>query len=315
MWDAPINAACLGPLREVAEVVEHEPDHQYLSEHIGEFDAYLATLHVRFDKAMAQRGKAGRLRMVCTPTTGLDHIDTYALSDCGIELRSIKTEYDLLDRITSTAELAFGLMLAVARKIPAAHHAAMGGQWARDRFRGQQLAGKTLGILGVGRLGRMMVGMGRGLGMNVVGCDPDPSRPIDDLTYLKFPEFAARCDVITIHMHLTPQTTGYLSGEKISMMKRGAILINTSRGALIDESALLAALQSGQVGGFGADVIDGEWRDDLQDHPLIQYARDHDHVVIVPHIGGITWEAQTISHGFVVQQAAEIIRAWDGGNQ
>ena len=225
-------------------------------------------------------------------------------------MRCIKTEYALLEQITATAELAFALMLAAARKIPAAYNAAMTGFWARDVFRGRQLSGKTLGVLGVGRLGTMMVEYGRGFRMNVIGCDPDPRERIPDLPYLPFDEFAARADVISIHIHLTPENENFLNAGRIARMKDGVILVNTSRGRIIDEAALLDALHGGKVGGFGADVIDGEWRDDLESHPLIAYARDHDHAVIVPHLGGVTWEAQAMSHRFVAERLADIIRGW-----
>ena len=93
-------------------------------------------------------------------------------------------------------------------------------------------------------------------------------------------------------------------------MKDGVILVNTSRGRIIDETALVDAIHSGKVGGLGADVIDGEWRNDLVDHPLIALSREHDNVVIVPHLGGVTVESQTVSHKFVVDRLAEILRTW-----
>jgi D-3-phosphoglycerate dehydrogenase len=264
---------------------------------------------VRFDRDVIERAAAGRMTIVYTSSTGLDHLDLDALKEFGIEMRCIETEFELLDRVTATAELAFALMLAAARKIPAAHEAAMRGHWARDVYRGQQLSGKTLGVLGVGRLGRMMVEFGRGFRMNVIGCDPDPARAIDDLEYLPYREFAGRADVISIHIHLTPENEHFLNTERLSLMKDGVILVNTSRGRIIDETALLEALASGKVGGFGADVIDGEWRDDLLQHPLIAYARAHDNVVIVPHIGGVTIESQTMAQGLVVERLAEYLNA------
>ena len=304
------GGANLDPLREVADVDEQEPSRRFLLDHIHEYDAYLVALKVPIDRELAQRGAAGRLRLVYTPSTGLDHLDLDALAECGIEMRCIKTEYGLLEQITATAELAFALMLAAARKIPAAHNAAMTGHWARDVFRGRQLSGKTLGVLGVGRLGSMMVEYGRGFRMNVIGCDPNPRKAIPDLPYLPFDEFAARADVITIHIHLTPENEQFINADRIARMKDGVILVNTSRGRIIDEAALLDALRAGKVGGFGADVIDGEWRDDLASHPLIAYARDHDHATIVPHLGGVTWESQAMSHRFVAEQLAAIIRGW-----
>lgn len=312
MWEGA-GGANLDPLREVAEVDEQKASRQFLLDHIHEYDAFLAALKVPVDRELAEHGAAGRLRLVYTPSTGLDHLDLDALADNGIEMRCIKTEYELLGQVTATAELAFTLMLAAARKIPAACNAAMTGFWARDVFRGRQLSTKTLGVLGVGRLGSMMVEYGRGFRMNVIGCDPDPRKPIPGLPYLPFEEFAARADVISIHIHLTPENEHFINADRIAQMKDGVIIVNTSRGRIIDEAALLDALHSGKVGGFGADVIDGEWRDDLESHPLIAYAREHDHAVIVPHLGGVTWESQEITHRFVAEKLAAIIRAWKQG--
>lgn len=311
MWDSGIEPVVYDPLEGVAGLDIREPDRDWLLEHIGEYDAYLAALVVRFDREVAERAAGGRLKVVYTPSTGLDHLDLDAMEEFGIEMRCIKTEYDLLDQITATAELAFALMLAVARKIPAAHNAAMTGHWARDEYRGKQLSGKTLGVLGVGRLGSMMVEYGRSFRMNVIGHDPAPRAQLPDLEYLPYSEFAAQADVISVHMHLNQETEHFLNGERLSIMKDGVILVNTSRGRIIDEAALLDALNSGQVGGFGADVIDGEWRDDLEQHPLIDYARAHENAVIVPHLGGVTVESQTMSCRFVVEQLAGVIRGWD----
>ena len=314
MTDAGVDRAAFDPLIPVAQVDHRPPDRVFLLDHIHEYDVYLATLHVRFDRAMAQRGSEGRLRLVYTPTTGLDHLDLDAIDEFGIEMRCIRTEHDLLDQVTSTAELAFTLMLAVARKISSAHNAAMLGHWARDEFRGHQFAGKTLGILGVGRLGRMMIDYGRAFRMNVIGCDPNPLRCVDGLDYVDFDTLAARADVISIHIHLTPQNEHFIDADRIARMKDAVILVNTSRGGVIDEAALLAALESGKVGGFGADVIDGKWRDDLAQHPLIVFAREHDNVTIVPHIGGITHESQFITCQFIAQKTAHLIRQWDTQN-
>jgi D-3-phosphoglycerate dehydrogenase len=310
MWDPAMAAEVFAPLDGIAELDLRGPDQAYLDSHLGDYDVYLAGLKVRLERDTVARGAAGRLRLVYTPSTGLDHLDVEALAEHGIEMRCIKTEYELLDGITATAELAFALMLATVRKVPAAHNAAMTGFWARDRYRGRQLSGKTLGVLGVGRLGRMMVDYGRGLRMNVIGCDPAPLRPLPDLEYLPFAEFAAQADVVSIHIHLTDENVNFFNAERLAQLKDGVVIVNTSRGRIIDEAALLAALQSGKVGGFGADVIVGEWRDDLAEHPLIAYAREHDNAVIVPHIGGVTHESQAASHEFVVARTAEIIGSW-----
>lgn len=107
-------------------------------------------------------------------------------------------------------------------------------------------------------------------------------------------------DVVSVHIHLTEDNRGLLNQERLARMKPGAVLINTSRGAIIDEGALVTALESGGLGGAGRDVVDGEWRDDLADHPLVRYAREHENLVISPHTGGITYESQAAALEFTV---------------
>ncbi len=170
------------------------------------------------------------MKLVYTPSTGLYHLDLDAMAEFGIEMRCIKTEFELLDQVTATAELAFALMLAAARKIPAAHQAAMAGRWSRDRYCGRQLSSKTLGVLGVGRFGSMMVGYGRGLRMRVIGCDRGPRNRIPDLEYLEFDQFAARADVVSIHIHLTPENEKFIDSKRIARMKDGVILVKHQPG-------------------------------------------------------------------------------------
>ena len=306
-WDVEIDPSVLDALRVVSHVDVRPPSREFLLNNIGKYDVYLAALSVRIDEEIAACAGTGFTRLIYTPSTGLDHLDLDAIARHGIEVRSIKTEFELLDSITATAELALALMLAVARKIPSAAQAALRGQWARDEFRGTQLSGKTLGVLGVGRLGSMLVDFARGLRMNVIGCDPAPRHRIPDLEYLPYEEMAPHCDVLSIHIHLTPENERFLNASRLNMLKKGTILINTSRGRIIDESALLDALASGRIAGAGLDVIDGEWRDDLEDHQLIRYAQRHNNVIIVPHIGGVTLESQTAALRFVAERVAEII--------
>lgn len=306
MWDRTLGEDLCGRLPEVADVEWAPEDRQTLLDRIGDFDAYLATLHVRLDRQAIDRAR--RLKVVATPTTGLDHLDLDALKERGILLLSIKTEFGLLDQVTATAEMAWGLLLACVRKVPWAHGAAMRGQWVRDRFRGHQLSGMTLGILGVGRLGKMTAAYGNAFRMRVLGCDRQRINA-PGVRMVDFDTLLRDSDVISIHIHLTPDNRHFINRAAFEKMKRGVIIINTSRGGIIDEAAFLEALQSGKVGGAGLDVIEGEWRPDLADHPLIRYARENENVVIVPHLGGVTWESQRMSFIFTANKlAAELER-------
>lgn len=285
--------ACLDalePLKNIAEVTHLPALQDALLERIADFDAYIASLHVQMTRPLLER--ATRLRVIATASTGTDHIDLRCAQERGITVLSLKDDREFLDSITATAEMAWALLLATVRRLPWAFAAALEGRWARDEFRGRQLSGKTLGILGYGRLGSIVASYGRAFRMRVLACDVKPVTPAEGVEIVDFERLLAESDVLSIHIHLTEANRMIIDAAVLSRMKEGAVLINTSRGGIVDEAALLAALQSGHLGGAGLDVIDGEWRDDLDRHPLIWYAREHQNLVISPHIGGVAVEAQ-----------------------
>jgi D-3-phosphoglycerate dehydrogenase len=198
----------------------------------------------------------------------------------------------------------------VVRRLPWGFAAAQRGEWARDRFRGHQLRGMTLGILGYGRLGRILADYGQAFRMRVIACEQRPDVVMaPGVERVDFATLLRESDVLSIHIHLTPENTGLLNAAALARMKRGAYLINTSRGGIVDEPALLAALQSGHLGGAGLDVVDGEWRADLAEHPLIAYSRQHENLVISPHVGGITVESQGMAMTHTCTKLAAWLRA------
>jgi D-3-phosphoglycerate dehydrogenase len=288
--DLTASPGALAPLERVGEVVSLPPTQEGLREAIGGFDAYFASLAVRADAEVLRR--AGRLRAIATPSTGLDHIDLEEAARRGIAVLSLKDDTEFLDGITATAELAWGLLLAVVRRLPGAFEAARRGEWARDRFRGRQLSGLALGVLGYGRLGRMVARYGLAFRMRVLACDVRPVEPEAGVELVDLDALLRHSDVLSIHVHLTEANRGLLNAAAFAKMKPGAVLINTSRGAIVEEPALLKALESGRIAGAGLDVICGEWEKDLSRHPLIRYAASHENLVISPHIGGVTYESQ-----------------------
>jgi D-3-phosphoglycerate dehydrogenase len=296
----------LDPLRRVAEVVLRAADETALRQQIGDFDVYLASLHVRLDGETIDA--ATRLKAIVTPSTGLDHIDLAAAERRGIAVLSLRDDKEFLNSLTATAELTWALLLCVVRRLPWAVQAAHSGDWARDRFRGHQLSGKTLGIIGDGRLGSMVAEFGKAFRMRVIATDVTHRPAASGVAMMPLPELLAQADVISIHVHLTDQTRGMIGREQLARMKPGAVLINTSRGAIVDEQALLAALNSGALLGAGLDVIDGEWRPDLAQHPSIQYAATHQNLVISPHIGGVTHESQRMAYARTVEMILNFLR-------
>ncbi|MFZ4696199.1 MAG: NAD(P)-dependent oxidoreductase [Verrucomicrobiia bacterium] len=271
-----------------------------LLEMIGEVDAYVPTLRIRMDAEVI--AAAHKLKLVATATTGTDHLALDLLERRGIPVFSIKQDRELLDNITTTAELAFGLLLTCARHLPECFEASRQGYWGRDKFSGTQLNGKTLGIVGVGRLGTMMSQYGRAFRMRVIGHDPYQPRIPEGVEMVELDRFLGESDFVTLHVHLTEQTRNLLGATQLSRMKRGACLINTSRGGLIDEAALVREMESGRIAAAGLDVIDGEWLEDKYHHPLIAYSRKNRRLYITPHVAGTSPDAIRMTVRFTLQK-------------
>ena len=296
----------LAPLDGIAEVINLPPTLENLEAELPEFDGFIPSLEVRLTRDLIER--CPRLRVVATPSTGWDHLDTVSLKERGIHLISLREETEFLSSVTCTAEMAWALLLAVVRKLPWSFEAAKQGDWARDRFRGHQLSGKTLGILGYGRLGRIAADFGVAFRMRVIACDRRSTEFAPGVEGVDFDTLVRDSDVLSIHIHLTPENEKLIDRDVLARMKPEAVILNTSRGGIIDETALIDALESGRLRGAGLDVIHGEWNEDLTQHPLIQYARSHDNLVISPHTGGVTFEAQAMTLEFLAGKLADYLR-------
>jgi D-3-phosphoglycerate dehydrogenase / 2-oxoglutarate reductase len=246
-----------------------------------------ASMKVRITNEMVQ--KAENLKIISCATTGSDHIDREELEKRSIPVRTLKEDRDLLLNLTPAAELSWALLMACARKLPAAFDHVKTGQWVRELFPGIMLRGKRIGIIGCGRIGGWMGRYAKAFGMEVVGYDPYADPLPQGFVPVRLQDLMQTSDFITVHVHLTEETQGLVSRECLEMLKPGSILINTSRGAVVDESALLQALQTGRLGGAGLDVIEGE--PDTDKHPLVEYARTHDNLLITPHCGGFSPDA------------------------
>ena len=297
-------------LEELGQVLCLGDDRDRTLAEIGDCDAVMAYPTVRIDRELLDR--APNLKLVGSPHTGRDHLDQNFLAERGITLFHIAEEYDLLNSFSATSEMAFSLLLSVVRKIPQAFEAAKQGHWQREKFAGFQLLGKTLGILGLGRLGGISAHIGQGFGMNVIANDIREVS-VASVEMVDFHTLLERSDVLSIHIHLNNETEGLIDAPAIARMKQGAIILNTSRGRIIDEAALLAGLESGHLGGAGLDVIDGEWLSDDERvrHPLVDYSRQHGNLVIVPHIGGSTTESIYGARIFMAKK----MTAWLGASK
>lgn len=228
---------------------------------------------------------APRLRVVSVAGTGDAHIDRDAAAAHGIVIRTLTEDRALLDTLEPTAEHAWALLLACARRITEASEHVLTGGWERERFPGVLLDGQRLGILGLGRLGRKVARYGAAFGMHVVAHDhTDHAVPPDGVTMVDLDTLFATADVLTIHVPLDASTSGLVNRRLIGLLRPSAILINTSRGAVLDEVALADALRSRAIGGAALDVLTNE--PPAPDDALVSLARSDHRLLITPHLGG-----------------------------
>lgn len=248
-----------------------------------------------------------RIRVLATPVTGLDHIDLDACRAAGVRVVSLRGETEFLRSVRATAELTILLLLALLRRLPAAARSVQAGRWDRDAFRGHEIYGRTAGIVGMGRLGSLVAEYLGALGARVIGYDPRPDFPfhlverVDSLGAL-----LSKADIVTLHASYGPETRDLLGEAEFSTIQPGAVLVNTARGGLIDEAALLSALLSGRLAGAALDVLKGE-PELAPNHPLVEYARAHDNLIIVPHIGGNTFESFEKTEVFLAGRVLEAL--------
>src|SRR5207245_7110929 len=192
--------------------------------------------------------------------------------------------------IVSAAEHTIALLLSQARNIPAASHALKAGEWARERYQGVELAGKTMGVIGLGRVGSMVAQRALAFGMRVIAFDPyvsrDRARSLGVELTPNLEALLVQADFVTIHLPRTPETEGLIGERELALMKEGARLINTARGGLVDERALVNAIRDGKLAGAALDVFAPDPVPPA--NPLLRF----DRVVVTPHLGAATREAQ-----------------------
>ncbi len=275
---------------------------------IHQYDGLIVRLGHTIDRTVLQH--AHRLKFIATAVTGLNHIDCEEAAKRQIAVLSLKGERAFLDTISATAEHTWGLILALLRALPsAAEHVKQFG-WNRNLFKGQELCGRTLGIVGYGRLGTKVAHYANAFGMRVLACDPAVSSGPAEVKFVSFEDVLTQADIVSLHVPYN-QTTVHLIGQReLALMKPGAYLVNTSRGEILDEDALLHALKNGHLAGAALDVLSGEtctqaeW---MKRHPLISYAREHAHIIITPHIGGATWDSMAKTEIFLAQKIKKFL--------
>ncbi len=250
---------------------------------------------------------AQRLRVIVTPTTGLNHIAVERADARKIAVLSLRGEREFLRDVRATAEHTIGLALALMRQIPAAAGHTISGGWDRDIFRGCELHNKTVGVVGYGRLGRIVARYFRAFDARVLVSDPGIASEEVPAGIAAVPliELLHEADIVTVHVSLSEATRHMFGPEQFRRMKRGAWFINTARGELVDEEALLSALESKYLAGAGLDVLTGETAGFTSEHPLLRFAREHPNLIITPHIGGCTHESMEKTEVFLAGKLHE----------
>ena len=285
----------------VFDVVAVPPERDALASALVRATAFLdASMKVRIDAAMI--AAAPDLKVVTTATTGADHIDAVALTARGIPLMTLAGQIEVLSQLTAAAEHSWLLLMACARQLRAAVGHVLEGGWNRVEFPGLMLRNRRLGLVGCGRIGQCMARYGRAFDMDVVGVDPAIDPWPEGLTRIDLEGLFETSDCISVHVPLNDATRGLVSAPLLARVRPGAIIVNTSRGEIVDEAALLHGLRAGRIGAAGLDVLTGE--PDIADHPLRAYARAHDNLVITPHIGGFSPDAVAIAVEFAARRAA-----------
>ncbi|MEM7112657.1 MAG: NAD(P)-dependent oxidoreductase [Chloroflexota bacterium] len=281
------------------------PRHQLLAL-ISNYDVLITRLGFYIDADIIAAGT--RLKAIVTATTGLDHIDLAAAAQHGVAVLSLRGEETFLRTVPATAEHTWGLLLALVRHIPQAFTAVSQGEWDRDQFRGRDLFGKRLGIVGLGRIGQIVARYGTTFGMIVQAYDPYLDTWPPTVTQMPtLDELLTTSEIVTIHIPLNDNTTNLIGEHEFKQMQPGAWLINTSRGAIINEVALLKALQSNHLGGAALDVLTAETTGTITtSHPLIRYAQTHTNLLLTPHIGGCTADSMAMTEIFMAKKLQKL---------
>ena len=276
---APSAVALLGDDVEIRHV--DGTDRPALLAALADADALLVRSATKVDAEALAAGT--RLKVVARAGVGLDNVDVPAATARGVMVVNAPTS-----NIVSAAEHAIALLLSAARHIPAADASLRQGQWKRSSFTGVELSGKTVGIVGLGKIGQLVAQRLASFDVALVAYDPyiSPARAAQlGIELLTLDDLLGRADMISIHLPKTPETVGLIGKDQLALTKPGVIVVNAARGGLIDEDALAEAVRSGHVGGAGIDVYLTE---PTTASPLFELER----VVVTPHLGASTDEAQ-----------------------
>jgi D-3-phosphoglycerate dehydrogenase / 2-oxoglutarate reductase len=279
-----VSDSGLQPLRDAGFLVEKKTGlpPAKLGEELSGSAGLIVRSETRVTEALLEA--ADTLRVIGRAGVGVDNIDVPAATARGIVVMNAPDGNTI-----TTAEHTIALLVALARRVPQANSSLKSGKWERKNFIGTELQGKTLGIIGLGRIGRVVASRAHALGMKIVAYDPfiasEQTRDLE-IESASLDEVLARADFLTVHTPLTADTRSLIDASALAKMKSGARIINCARGGLVDEAALFEAIKSGKIAGAALDVFEQE--PPPPDHPLLAL----DQVIVTPHLGASTTEAQ-----------------------
>lgn len=288
------------PLENIARVVARNMTYDELLQEVKDVDAIIVRVATKVDKKVLDN--AEKLKVIASMTTGLDHIDLKEAEARGIKVVSLPGY-----STTAVAEYTIALMLNLAKKIPWAFEHFKKERWEKHKFVGTELNGKTIGIIGFGRIGSKVAKHANSFGMGVLFYDPYLDRnmlkDVKASQVSSLDELLVKSDVVTIHTFLSDETNKMIRKEQFSRMKRNAVIVNTSRGMVIDESDLVEALEEGVIAGAALDVFEEEPLP--PSHELVNYAREHDNLILTQHIAGSTKESIESAATYIAQRVVE----------
>ena len=299
---------CLTPIKHLDGIYEHletfgkvyySPDlnkEDFIYFDMDEYDVIFCNPNKQ--KYVLDKDTLGAFRgTILTASTGLNHIDVKYCEEVGIKVLSHKEDMELLNQLPSTAELAFTLMSSMVRNIPSSFDDVKNGGWDYDKFMGHQLQGKSVGIIGYGRLGKMMNKYCWLFGMRVKV--HDPYKGFDNL------DDVLQSDIISLHVHANDESRHMINKKVLGKMKNNSYIVNTSRGEIVNEKDIVQSLRDGHLKGYATDVIEDEYGN-RENSPILEGIKENLNIIVTPHVGGMTWEGQQKAYKWAIDKLKDI---------
>lgn len=291
----------LSELKQIANVDSKKLSHEQLLNEIENYDVVLTRVDTGFDKDVLEKAK--KLKVIGSATNAVDHIDIDYASSKGIKVINLAGAHT-----TPAAEHTFSLIISLVRKVPYAFNSLKEGKWERHKFFGIELEGKTLGIIGFGKIGSRVARYAKSFGMDVITYDPYINKSLAEEIGAKITtldDVLENSDIVTLHAFLSSETRKMINSDAFSKMKNTAFFVNVSRGELVNEDDLLDALLNRRIAGAALDVFSEEPLP--PNSKLIEYARANDNLLITPHIAASTKESVRNAATEIVQKVKEYL--------